>query len=659
MKRDRQSLIAIAVLVIVGVAAMVYLQEGDDVADLDSNDAQVVVDDGKKNETSRHTGDVPLAGDEAPSGEIIEEGDQAPELPAPKSDSSHILGRVTDRAKKPIAGAVIALCLDVSDFRSRGHISEVLSHVVSDEQGFFRMENVHVGEVYSLRAESPGFASKYVTGLELEAGGSKTYNLTMLEGLALKGVVTDLNDQPLAGARVFVQDVAMQVTDKLGGVERETKTDADGRFVISNLNQGFKNFSAAKPGYATKTMFNFHVHFSQTKRDFTFKLGPGSKLAGVVIDEHGNGISGVEISAQPYSGRSGRMERNSQVVRSDGQGEFSFDGLVDGDYHLTCKKLGYFSPMLRILAKTSGPKATIHLKRNPIIRGRVVDATTHEPVTRFTLYATPRDSLLFVSQNAKQKFESEDGTFEFRCLRNKGDLFLHLEAPGYATGSSGKLVLDQQETIDGVVVKAIRGATVFGTIIDPQGAPVAGAHVEMETIHDGSEGLGRLGSMVYGKLALLQRKVKSDSKGNFRISRLRPARYRLVVKHSAFADSRGDRLLEVEKGGDLPLGDITLQKGGELSGIAYDKDNTPMAGVLIKLVPEDPTLTGGFDIETKTDASGHFVMKHLSAGGYQLQVIRTARLAQIAGQLPNLPTAKYMSVFVGEGEEKKIEVRGL
>ncbi len=659
MKRDRLSLIAVATIVILGVAAMVYLQAGDVPSELDS-EATTIDDQGSQISRSKSTpATVPRKTDGEDSSLSETHVASGKLLPPAKADSAHVVGRVIDKEKSPIAGAVVALCLDISDFRSRGHVGRVIAHVVSDEEGYFQLPNVHVGEVYSLRAESPNYASKYVTGLELTAGSTKRFELTMHEGLSLKGLVTDLSDVPIDGARVYVQDLGMQVTDKLGGVERETRTGADGRFIIKNLNQGFKNLGASKPSFATKQTYNFHVHFSSSKQDIVFKLGPGERLSGTVVDGNGTGVDGVVITAQPHDVRSQRIERNTQSVRSNSDGRFVFDGLKRGDYNLTCKKLGYFSPLLRNLAKTSDSETTIRLKKNPVIRGQVVDADTLQPVTEFTLYSTPRESLLFVSENAKQAFKSKDGTFEFLCLRNKGDIFLHLDAPGYATGTSGKLLLSRQESIEGVVVKALAGATAVGRVVDSEGKPVAQASVEMETIPDGSQGLGRLGSMVYGKLALLQRRVRTDAEGKFRISRLRAANYRLIVKHGSHAANRGDRILSIKKGGEFPLGDIVLLKGGNLQGVAFDADNKPMPGVLIKLVPEDPSLTGGFDIETRTDSAGRFKIRHLTAGGYKLQVIRTARLAQLAGQLPNLPTAKYQSVFIQDGEEKSIEVRGL
>ncbi|MCB9831754.1 MAG: carboxypeptidase regulatory-like domain-containing protein [Planctomycetes bacterium] len=658
MNRDKLLLLILAALLIVGVGGFLFLARDDESDGFGRSGRTSTEDGGRGNREVERAqggsggGSKDGDGSSASAGGETAAGDYRPLR-------GGIYGQVHDREGQAIVGAVVALCVDVTSLAGVGRQGDILDHVETDADGRFEFPGLVDTRSYIVRVDKEGFAGKFVPGLQLDAGGRKEVEVTLDEGHVVAGRVTDGSGAPVAGAVIEVRDISVRVLDARLAIERSSTSDAEGNYRVENVAQGFKDISARAPGHATQTRNRVNVNRATVERSFDFVLGPGAQIRGRVVDGEDRGVAEVAIRAQAYDPNGRRMGQALPAVLSDENGVFVYDGLAVDDYILVAEKKGYYAANMRDFGRAGGPDVTIRLKRNPVIRGRVVDAATGAPVHRFDLYSTPRPNLLFVSEAMKQRFDSADGSFEFLCWRNSGDLYLNVAADGYAGGQSVRLDLNGAGIIDEVVIEADRGVQVRGRVVDAKGRGIPDAEVSLEAVLEGEDGLGGLGRMVYAQNKLLARSARSDGNGEFSVDQVRVGAYRLTVRHPSYAPSFGDEVLEFARPGEQRVPDQRLLQGGELSGVVFEDDGSTLRGAVVRLKPEDLGMAMPRSIEATSAEDGSFKLQHVPAGSYRLEVIRTSALHHRMGGLPGAPTAKFILVHVAEGEVKSMEVRGL
>ncbi|MBL9075990.1 MAG: carboxypeptidase regulatory-like domain-containing protein [Planctomycetes bacterium] len=226
------------------------------------------------------------------------------------------------------------------------------------------------------------------------------------------------------------------------------------------------------------------------------------------------------------------------------------------------------------------------------------------PATELALQLVPRDR----ADAAAVRHATTDaaGRATFRAL-DAGDWRL-------CTVGGDALDLTVREHDVTVELRLQPGIDVVGTVVDPHGAPVAGAAVWLQTRDRGWTG----GSIV----------THSDAAGRFALAAV-PA----TVSLGAFAHDRGPGALV-----DLELLDartrpvaVTLQvaaTGGQLQGRIVRADGRPIAGALVG-IGRDPPLPPFADhrvVETwsmrtaRTDADGRYDVVGLPVGTHAVTV---------------------------------------
>jgi hypothetical protein len=165
-------------------------------------------------------------------------------LKLPK-DSGFVFGSVHDVAtKKPIAKAHVELTW-TELMAKRGHVTQRLwrAETTADDDGNYSICDIPTWEDLIIHASADSFASG---GIELPptAGRVERRDLTIgpsdsssFVGL-VTGVVTNVSGQPFPEARVAI--IGM----------RETRSDADGRFVIRNVRLGTQQIEVRSVGVA-------------------------------------------------------------------------------------------------------------------------------------------------------------------------------------------------------------------------------------------------------------------------------------------------------------------------------------------------------------------------------------------------------------------------
>ncbi|MCX6924123.1 MAG: carboxypeptidase regulatory-like domain-containing protein, partial [Verrucomicrobia bacterium] len=287
-------------------------------------------------------------------------------------------GRVMDESDAPIAGANLSLrrfWLGGEDIVRRGEQSDFASRSTrSDAQGLWQVKGVPTDllDHIDIRASHPDYVETEYSGgsdgmdQQLRAGTSK---VTLRRGPWVAGRVIDESGNPIAGATVTAGKYNNQGT-------QETKTDTRGAFGFRNLSLGEIQFGALAKGWEPEIRT---VEVKPDMPEILFRLGPGQKVWGIVKTEAGEPLAGVRISLESKIG--GVSDTYELALDSDQDGRFEWDGAPDEVQNFCFLKMGYEAKRSQTLKPSEENVITLRQARK--IEGRVLDATTEQPLTKF------------------------------------------------------------------------------------------------------------------------------------------------------------------------------------------------------------------------------------------------------------------------------------
>jgi hypothetical protein len=169
-----------------------------------------------------------------------------------------------------------------------------------------------------------------------------------------------------------------------------------------------------------------------------------------------------------------------------------------------------------------------------MIVGQVVDATTGEPVGEAVVMLTLPKYFNNPTTPKGRVMADGEGRFFFTDLP-AGDYYLQATKDGYTPGEYGQrrawdehllVSLDEGERRTDVTLRVWKYAAIGGTVVDEAGEPVVGVAVRALIKHVVS------GRTQYGNTQVISELVPStmtDDRGMFRLSRLTPGTYVVVV----------------------------------------------------------------------------------------------------------------------------------
>ena len=205
--------------------------------------------------------------------------------------------------------------------------------------------------------------------------------------------------------------------------------------------------------------------------------------------------------------------------------------------------------------------------------------------------------------------------------------------PGQAT-RFGVLLESPQAREVVIAVGIANGAVVEGTLTDTAGAPVAGAHVFVESERT-NERLARL--------------TVSGSDGTYRVRGLLPGTLeRVAINAAGFITVENAAPSRTLEAGARTRVDATLVRGGVLEGVVTGPDGRPLAGAHVEAHAEHAHRGLASTDRAVTDANGRYRMTHVNLGAGYL-------LASAPGFYE--PDAKgHWYVIDGEADRKTIDV---
>jgi hypothetical protein len=530
-------------------------------------------------------------------------------------------------------------------------------------------------------------------------------------------VVAAGGGEALRGARLILSPIGGGMSHAQASF---ASTDGDGHFVITGVPPGRYNFQASKSGYVPQGYRPDGNEGPQTLLDLVagqklekvqFKLRRAAVILGRITDENGEPAVGVQVEALASPPRSAGLELPSlrgqwfpiKVAVTNDLGEYRIFGLPPGSYYLAAIDSGLPELAASMAGATMvttqmvfhggvfgssalGDPSAIHpavyypgvTQRSQAQKIRVAAGQEMRidiaQLTQKTLTVSghvldpkgkpaPQTTVVIRSQNFESMFS---GLRTMGTSDAQGYFEIKEVMPGSYVASAngsfeGKAFSAEQplevsaEDVTGLRLQLSGGHEISGRIIVPAGSKLD--LTETAILLSPGQGLPNTGFA----------EIKEDH--TFTTADVPPGTYSVMVNnlpdgwYVSSADfggenvlERGLKLSEATAGHSL---DVTLKSGtGKLEGNVL-KGNDPVAGGMVRLVPEHPSqYHPGLERSAATDQRGHFVIPDVVPGSYRaVAASREENEGDDEGDELAVADSFTTTVAVAEGESKTVQLK--
>ena len=361
-----------------------------------------------------------------------------------------VTGRLVDSEERPLAGRVAAQ--ELAGQPMPRSLVELL-RADAGPDGRFRIERVPPGS-FALGAMAPRYTGRRV---EAEVSGREAVidvgDIALEPGLAIRGRVRTSSGASVPDAQITTGGFDMM----RGGTFSETRSEADGSFVLAGLIPGPTRVNVRAIGFASVNNKVMMPGGDQVDVILT----AGGSVAGVVVEEGDRPVDAYRVVASPVKSSvwEGRAEKS--VGSSDGR--FVLEDLAEETYVLQVlvpDRAPATVSGIRVSAGRTTDAGVIRVLRGGIVRGTVADSSG-DPVLGATVkaYGTAQDAMEWSEQ--LQTLSEPSGAFEIRGVpEGKGQVVA--THPDYAAADTmvdvaaakgpaeARLVLTQGGRIEGV-----------------------------------------------------------------------------------------------------------------------------------------------------------------------------------------------------------------
>jgi protocatechuate 3,4-dioxygenase beta subunit len=437
---------------------------------------------------------------------------------------SVLKGYVSDSDGSPIADAV--LDLDSAYMMSFEMKSPDRLTVKTDGQGYYEFRNVSPGpRILSAWAEGRERQIDHNCPFTGQPGETVEKNIVLGIGHPIAGRVFGPNSEGVKEANVIAIAYGSNTSSR-----GEALTDEDGNFQIEGLAQGSYMLMIQAKGYRQRQQHRVQIGDLNLQIEM---IRQGTLIGRVVDQTTGKPIESFKLhllhvnTAVPIQGSATVNYEPTEVketIKGSADGSFTLVGVDAGLFALKVTAIGYASRVTDNFSVVDGqenPPLTIGLTKGGTIKGRVVDASSGQPIAG--VQVTSRDGDLTEAMVVDQFIQDmvatrtterkartgADGFFELKLL-NPGRYRLQLEHFNYTTTwVSDKLVVEGQ-TQDAGSIQMSPGGTVAGKVVDAAGKPCTRCVVR-----------------IFGELEQYQ--GRTDGEGKYSIEHIKPGLYRLTA----------------------------------------------------------------------------------------------------------------------------------
>jgi hypothetical protein len=455
---------------------------------------------------------------------------------------------------------------------------------LSDQSGRFAFDNL-APNLYRLHACKDDLVCDLVL-VTLRENRAPVV-LTLTPGIRLEIRVL-AEDAPVADAQIKILDEVVAVTD------------SDGRAIVRGLGDKFQLFEVVADAFAPAAISLWLAPDAGGTIERTVQLVRGASVQGHVENPSGAPVAGVEVHlCGPWIGR----------TKTDANGIWRFKTVAPGAY-IVCA--GPFvspeptGPVVELDGINAVENFAVRLETGALVRGSVID--TNAVAARRAFVVATKVGVTFPEDSTKRC--SDDGTFEIDGLTaGTYRVFAHF---GKHASPNVEVVLTDGENEPLQLI--LEPASIAGTVVDENGAPVAGAHAgESSLIRgdvSGADGRFDLGAF---------------PRGEYEIAASLPGQFESAANASAMVPSGTTDVKLVV----APLATI-------VGRVLFEGAPMQYFGVLLTQAPQFPWIGHPTGIRAN---DGRFEMRGLPAG-------RTALV--IAGPRTALHTIGPMNVDAGQ-----------
>lgn len=537
-----------------------------------------------------------LLGDLAPGQPIDLLGDGAGYLPAltrglrPPSDAvqvtlrraARVSGEVVGEEGQPVSRARVEIWHREDLPPGQRSLETSVHFAATDEHGQFVFEDLVPG-AWDISALAPAYRPSEVIELDL-AGGQSIAGLhfELARGEVLEGQVQTLDGEPIEGA-----------TARLG--RSSAVADTGGSFRVEGLSLGVQDLTIDHPGF---DLLRLDIEIEAGLNTAEFRLRGGYPVTGRVVDEDHNPVGSAAVELYPEDARSSRRYQ----ARTNTDGRFEWPRVATGTYAVRASKQGFVTTSIEPGVEVPGgpePGADetleVILRRGARLWGQILGLESDD-LAAVRVVAIPQGM-----QNAAKIRGRVDfaGRYQLKDL-GAGDWLVEARLAGGSRQTQARVVIDpeigdQRRDLEFVPDLTLTGRALYAD------EPLAGANI----------------ALVGSDLAV-EREVRTDPEGRFRIENLSPGRYRLGLTHALEAITHNE-ILDLESDHDLAIEISTAEIRGTVVSAA---DAEPVADALVSLQqlvgPGSGERTSFFTLPT--DSAGTFRQSRLPPGRFHLRV---------------------------------------
>lgn len=518
-----------------------------------------------------------------------------------------ISGLVRDESGQPIEGA------KVETHRAW------LGGATSDRDGRYELSGIDpLEQEHFLSVTHPDFAA--ATARVTAAGGDLKQDFVLLRGASVTGFVFDADGKPARGAKVWAGD-----HPHMWGTLRALAHD-DGSFSFRHVKLGAQKVGADLDNRPSIEKAITVAADPPRLDGIELRFTAGHTLAGRIEDKEGKPVAGATILTR-------RNVTDFDVyTRSDDKGHFAL-GAVPAETQTVEASAQGFERAERRDFTLDRDDLVIVLAKAGGLAGTVVDAESGAPLERFRIrFVPPRldtgdqggSNYEATWQEPGRVFEKSKGIWTTRgeSLPQRTIFGVEASADGYAPSFALHVMATESPDPAAFVLRLGRGATVSGTVVDADGAPVEGAAVRLVA---GRAPANRWFDSTSGDPRW---SVRTSATGSFTIEGAAAGDARLLVS-AADAPNLEDGPFEVPATGSAPPRTIRLERGGAIEGVACDAQGRPSANRLVLLFDIREAGTGAIPRSATTDGDGRFRFGGLRPGRLQLSLVAQRAIQQV------------------------------
>ncbi len=429
---------------------------------------------------------------------------------------------------------------------------------------------------------------------------ARAYLFKLARIVAARGTVVDTNGQSVPNVMITL--------DNPGGGHDVTGTtnQADGTFVLGPCRAGVNWLRFEAPGYA---LAKLEVELTPDMAPLRVTLQPAKPLRLRIMNGNGVPVPGAGVTHKnvvstkapglaPGRPVTWTMPRVLFDQQADAEGRVFWGNPPDGLLSLEISATGLRST--NALVRADGEEHVITLAPPLSVSGTVRDATTDQPIPRFTLRPGTRliwrDGVVFV-----------DGTFRYvdeEALIGRTDpRRFKFEAEGYAPVVSHEVQPDAGEVQLDIKMQPAASTTV--ALLLPDGAPATNADIGL--VPPGENLMVAQGGLRHRRYRGSPERPALDDQGRFTLPPCEEGAWVVAAAPEGYAATAAAALTAEPT--------LRLQPWGRLEGTCM-AGGKPAAGASFSLASKSPVKQTLYDVEA--DENGHFMFPTVPPGNLTL-----------------------------------------